>query len=149
AFGGVLNYIYNRPNVTALWGAGARKYRILHRVGSSGAFTPLRRTWSNYRWTGSTFVLESFGPDASDCYELRDPAFDYSTKDLLFQWNSAGGGGDPAVPTGLHEFQVEFRSAANAVVPAPPQTLSLFVDNNLPEVRINDVQYKGASVGPC
>jgi hypothetical protein len=149
AFGGILNFIYNRPNVVALWGAGARKYRILHRVGTSGSFAPLRRTWSNYRWTGSTYVLESFGPDNNDRYPLKDPSFDYATKDLLFQWNSAGGGGDPAIPTGLHEFQVEFRNSSGAVVASPSQTLQLYIDNAMPELQIYGIEYKGAPVQPC
>lgn len=149
AFGGTLNFIYNRPNIIALWGAGARKYRILHRFGSSGSFAPLRRTWANYRWTGSTYVLESFGPDSNDCYGLQNPALDYSTKDLLFQVNSAGGAGDPPLPTGVHEFQVEFQNAAGAVVPSPAQTLQLYIDNAMPELQIYGITYKGVGVAPC
>jgi len=52
----------------------------------------MRKTWVNYRWTGATYVLDSFGPGADDTYPLMDPALDYSTKDLLFQWDTAGGG---------------------------------------------------------
>lgn len=148
AFGGVLNLIYNRPNVRALWGAGARKYRILHHFGGA-SFAPLRRTWANYRWTGSTYVLDSFGPDSNDYYELKDPSFDYSTKDLLFQLNSVGSSGNPPLPTGIHEFQVEFRNAENTVVASPAQILQLYIDNTTPELQIYEITYKGASVKPC
>ncbi|HJW38091.1 MAG TPA: hypothetical protein VJ420_05710 [Candidatus Udaeobacter sp.] len=149
AFGSVLNFIYNRPTIQSLWAAGARRYAIVHRFGSSGSFTALRRTWSNYRWNGTTYVLDPFGPDASDTYELKDPTFDYSTKDLLFQLNTTGGSGDPAIPTGIHEFQVQFHKAGGGAVASPPQTLQLYVDNALPELQIYEIRYMGATVAPC
>jgi hypothetical protein len=145
AFGGVLNFIYNRPTIQALWAAGARKYLVKHRFGTSGALTNMRKTWVNYRWTGATYVLDSFGPGADDTYPLMDPALDYSTKDLLFQWDTAGGG----EPTGTHQFQVEFHTAAGAVVAAPVQTLELFVDNAQPDLQLFAMTYKGATVAPC
>lgn len=145
AFGGVLNVTFNRATIVGLWAAGARKFRVLHRDGSSGPFNPLRRSWANYRWTGSTYVLESFGPDGDDCYALPAPAADYSTKDLLFQVNTAS----PPLNTGSNSFQVEFRNASGAVVAAPAQTLSLYVDNRLPEVDIYAVEYAGMTVSPC
>jgi hypothetical protein len=149
AFGGVLNYIYNRPNVVGFWAAGARRYSVLHRVGSSGAFTPLRRNWSNYRWTGTDFVLDSFAPDATDRYELKDPALDYSTKDLLFQWNTTGSSSDAPAPTGIHEFQIQFFTAAGVLVASPAQTLQLYIDNSLPQLQLYDIRYKGTVVAPC
>ena len=149
AFGGVLNLIYNRAAINSLWAAGARKYRVLHRIGSSGAFAPLRRTWVNYRRSGTTDVLDSFGPDASDAYELKNPATDYSTKDLLFQLDSNGSLGFPALTTGIHEFQVVFLNAAGAALAAPAQTLSLYIDNVQPELQLYEIRYKGSTVAPC
>ncbi len=150
AFGGTLNFLYNRTNMTALWAAGARKYRILHRYGNVGDFVSLRRTWSNYRWTGTTYVLEAFGPDSDNWYELKSLNEEYSTRDLLFQWNSVGSAGEAASPTGLHEFSVEFRNASGGVVkPAAPQTLSLFIDNTLPELQIYGMKYKTQVIQPC
>ncbi len=149
AFGGVLNLIYNRPNVVGLWAVGARRYIVLHRIGSGGAFTPLRRTWSNYRWTGTDFVLDPFAPDTNDRYELKDPALDYSTKDLLFQWNTTGSSGEPPTTTGIHEFQIQFFNAGGAVVASPAQTLQLYVDNALPELQLYEIRYKGVVVAPC
>jgi hypothetical protein len=152
AFGGTLNFIYNRPNIVALWAGGAKRYAVLHRAGNSGAFTPLRRAWSNYRWTGSTFLLDSFAPDANDRYELKNPGLDYSTKDLLFQWQTTGSSGEPPTPSGLHEFQIQFFTAAGAALATPPalaQTLQLYVDNALPQLQLYEIRYKGATVAPC
>lgn len=149
AFGGIVNFVYNRQTIRDAWNRGARCYKILHRTGTSGAFASLRRTWSNYRWTGTSFVLEGFGPDAQDRYELRDPSLEYSTKDLLFQMDTAGWTGAPALATGLHEWEVEFFKMDNTKVVVPAQILRLFVDNTVPEVNILDVTYKGATVGAC
>ncbi len=143
AFGGTMHLIGNRVTMTGLWGSGARKYRVLHRQGTSGGFTPILQSWSNYRWTGSTFVLESFGPDVDGKYPMLDPALDYSIDDLLLQWASNG-----YLP-GIHEFQVEFFNAGGSVVPSPTQILQLFLDNNLPDLRIIGVRYRGVDISPC
>jgi hypothetical protein len=158
AFGGTLNLIFNRPSIQALWNAGVRKYRVLHRylgkdlsvlAGAAPAFERLRRGWTNYRWNGATYVLDSFGPDDNDYYELRDPLIDYATKDLLFQWATIGSAGYAPAPTGFHEFQVEFRNAAGQVVPTPSQTLQVYVDNALPELQIYEIKYGNQVVTPC
>ncbi len=149
AFGEVLNFIYNRPNVQGFWAAGARRYSVLHRVGSSGAFTPLRRAWSNYRWTGTDFVLDSFAPDANSRYELKNPSLDYSTKDLLFQWNTPGNASEAPAATGIHEFQIQFFNTAGGLVASPAQTLQLYIDNALPQLQLYEIRYKGATVAPC
>ncbi len=143
AFSGVLNILGNNVTMQSLWTAGARKYRILHREGSSGAFADFRQTWSNYHWVGSTYVLESFGPDASDMYTLPNPADDYSIQKLLLQWNTLGAVND------LHQFQVEFFNAAGVPVASPAQTLTLLIDNAAPNLQILAISYKGAAVTPC
>ena len=149
AFGGTLNFIYNRTNITTAWGAHARKYKVLHRVGTSGPFVPLRRNWANYRITASNdHILESFGPDAGDFYPLKDPALDYMTKDPLFQMNTGGSAGGP-LSTGLHEWKVELYNDSGTLVATPAQILQLYVDNNVPETFIYDVQYRGSSIAPC
>lgn len=143
AFGGNMNLIGNRVTLQSLWSGGARKYRVLHRVGSSGAYAPILQSWSNYRWTGTTFVLEPFGPDADNKYTMLNPALDYSIDDLLLQWASNG------FLTGIHEFQVEFFNGGGGAVPSPAQTLQLYLDNNLPDLRIFGLRYRGADILPC
>lgn len=143
AFGGTMNLIGNRVTMQGLWAAGARKYRVLHRVGAAGPFAPILQSWSNYRWTGLTYVLESFGPDGDNTYPMPNPAFDYSIDDLLLQWASNG------FLAGIHEFQAEFHNAGGGVVASPPQTLQLFLDNNLPDVRIYGLRYRGVDISPC
>ena len=141
AFGGVLNILGNNVTMHNLWTAGARKYKVKHRLGTSGGFADFRQTWSNYHWVGSTYVLESFGPDASDMYPLPNPSDDYSIQKLLLQWNSS--------VDGIHQFQVEFYNAGGVLVPSPAQTLTLLIDNSAPDLQITGLQYHGTAIKPC
>jgi hypothetical protein len=145
AFGGLLNLIGNHAQLQALKTAGATKYRIKKAEGAGGAFSNFNSAWFNYKWVASEYVLESFGPDASDFYPMPDPAVDYSIDDLLVQFDST------RLSTGIHRFQVEFFNAVGAVVsaPAPAQTLTLYIDNNVPQVKINDIWHGGAKVAAC
>lgn len=143
AFGGVLNLLGNHVTMQNLWAAGARKYQVQHRVGTSGAFEHFRQNWYNYHWVGGTYVLESFGPDAADMYPLPNPADDYSIQKLLMQWNTYG------APNVVHQFQVQFFNAASATVASPAQTLTLLVDNSAPDLQIVSFRYRGTTVAPC
>jgi hypothetical protein len=142
AFGGNLNVIGNRTTLQGLWAAGARKYRILHRAGTAGAFTPLLQSWQNYRWNGSTYVLESFAWDAEQKYPMVNPSDDFSIDDLLAQWNTVGA-------MGIHELQAQFFRSDGTPVPSAAQTLSLMIDNNLPLMDIVQVLHNGAPVSAC
>jgi hypothetical protein len=146
AFGGVLNLIANRVTLQNLWNQGARKYKILSQFGTStpGTFLSVRQSWTNYRWNGTTYVLEHFGPDARDCYPLLNPTQDYSIDDLLLQWNSVGS------PPGIHQFKVEFlQENGTTLVPAPTQVLSLRIDNNLPRVEIINILHNNKAIAAC
>jgi hypothetical protein len=144
AFGGSMNFIGNQVTMLALWAAGARKYKILHRAGTSGAFTNLRQSWANYHWNGSTYILEPFGADASDNYMLTNPSEEYSIKNLLLNWNSVG------ETPGIHQFQARFlRANGTTVVASTPQTVSLMVDNNQAQVQIINILHNGNPVPAC
>lgn len=144
AFGGSMNFIGNQVTMLALWAANARKYKVLHRAGTVGAFTPLRQSWANYHWNGATYILEPFGADGSDNYVLTNPSEEYSIKNLLLNWNSVG------ETPGIHQFQVQFlRADGTTVVASTPQTVSLMVDNNQAEVQIINILHNGNPVPPC
>lgn len=143
AFGGSLNVIGNRTALQNVWAAGARKYKIRHREGTSGTYTDMRSSWYNYRWNGSDYVLESYGADAGNYYQLQSPATDFSIDDLLIQFNST------SLNKGLHQFQVEFYNMANAIVPVAAQTVTLFIDNTVPVVKLNSIKHAGANVSAC
>ncbi len=143
AFGGRMNLIGNRVTMQDLWNRGARKYKMLHQIGSSGSFSSIHQNWVNYRWNGTTYVLERFGPDTADMYPLLDPSLDYSIDDLLLQWQSVG------FPAAIHQFKAEFFDNSNNPVSAPSQVLELMVDNNLPHVDIVDIKHGARSVSAC
>ena len=143
AFGGRLNFIGNRVTMNDLWDMGARKYKVLHRFGVSGAFSPMRQTWSNYRWNGFGYILVHYGPDVDNKYPLINPDNDYSIDDLLLQWQSSGN------PSGIHQFRVKFYDNFGNNVAVPYQVLSLMVDNHLPTVDIVKITHNGSPVGTC
>ena len=150
AFAGTMDLIGNSVTLASLWAAGARRYRVLHRSGNTLAAlgaapeTPIRQAWANYRWDGTTYVWESFGPDAADRYPMQNPGVDYMIKALLFQWDSS------KEPNNLHQFRIEFFDSAGAAVAAPPATpLTLRLDNQLPEAKVLDILHNGASVPAC
>jgi hypothetical protein len=144
AFGGTLNIIGNRTTLQNLWGAGARKYSIQHRAGSSGGFAPLLQSWQNYRWNGTVYALESFAWDSNNMYPLPNPTDDYSIDDLLIQWNTVG-------LTGIHEIQARFFRPDGSEVPtaAPLQTVQLMIDNNLPLVDIQQILHNNVPLSAC
>jgi hypothetical protein len=145
AFFGTLNLIGNHQTMQSLWQDGARKYRILHADPSAPtSFTPIRQAWANYHWNGTTYVLENFGPNASDMYPLTNPNQAYSIMDVLLQWQTTG------APVGAHKFQAVFFSAADVPVALPvSQTLTVAIDNNQPAVNIDSIKHGGVEVQAC
>jgi hypothetical protein len=143
AFGGRMNLLSNRVTIQHLWNGGARRYRVDHRLSTDPGFAPLDQTWSNSHWVPPATTLEQFAPDANHTYPLLDPGQQYSINDLLLQWSSVG------FAPGLHEFQVQFFSAAGVPVAAPAQTLRLRLDNNPPAVSILAIEHNGTPIPPC
>jgi hypothetical protein len=123
------------------WNSGARKYRVKHTFGGKTEY--LRQSWGNYHKIGTTDVLESFWPDNDAYYPLVNPLEQYSIDQLLIQWSSLVDG------PGIHEFQAEFFKTDGTSVPVPPHKLSIMVDNNMPEVRIDDILHNTNPVPPC
>jgi hypothetical protein len=150
-FAGTLNFIGNTATLPSFWSAGAQKYRVLYRNGNTLAevnakpWTAIRQSWANYRWTGTTYVWESFGPDSNDMYPLVNPALDYSIKALLFQWDTAN------APNNLHQFKLEFFNAAGnpVVLAGTDQIVALRVDNKLPDVKLLNVLHNNSPVSAC
>lgn len=145
AFGGLLNVIGNRSRMDQLPGLGAKKYKVFHRSGTSGSFAEFVTSWYNYKWNGSDYILEAASPDSSNFYKMPSAGVDYSIDDLLFQFNST------QLNTGVHQFKVKFYNAAGVEVGAvsPEQIVTLYIDNNVPEVSIHSIKYKNVEVGAC
>ena len=92
-----------------------------------------------------TSLLEASSPDSSNFYKMPSAGVDYSIDDLLFQFDST------KLNTGLQQFKVKFYNNAGTEVGAtsPEQVLTMYIDNNVPEVSINSVKYKNAEIGAC
>lgn len=145
AFGGRLNIVGNKTQLDALLAAGAKYIKIKTRPGTSGSFSYLRTAWYNYSWNAAIgdYQLQAFGPDASNFHPLPTPGIDYSIHDLLFQFDST------QFAQGIHQFEVEFYNASYAIMAAPAQTLTLFIDNTVPQVKINSIKHNGVDVNTC
>lgn len=137
AFGGTLNIIGNRVTLSSLAG---RKYLVLHREGTSGSFEHLLSSWKNYQWDNAThqYVLKHFGPDSNDKYVVPHPSVDYSIDDLLIQFSTVG------MKTGIHQFRIDVDSYS-----ADTEILTLYIDNNLPELNINKITHDGVAQSAC
>lgn len=137
AFGGTLNIIGNR---TTLAGLAGRKYKVLHREGTSGTFEPLLSSWKNYQWDSATnqYVLRHFGPDTDDKYTIPNASIDYSIDDLLIQFNTVG------MNAGIHQFRIDIDSYS-----ADTELLTLYIDNNLTELNINSITHNGVQKSAC
>ncbi len=137
AFGGALNFIGDQATLQKLWNQNAKKYHVKMKTTQQVLF----QSWTNYHFKNNQWTYEYFAPDAEGCYQLTVPTDTYSIDHLLFQWNTTG------LATGTYDLEIEFMNAVGTVVSS--QALRLMIDNNLPDVRILEVNYKGQTVAPC
>ncbi|TXE02686.1 hypothetical protein [Algoriphagus aquimarinus] len=142
AFGGTLNLIGNRTKLQQLWAAGNTKYKV-EIAAPGGSFAKLISNWSNYRWTGSTYALESFAASAYGYYQMANPGTDYSIDDLLIQFPTT------ALLPGLYRIQVTFFVGSSTTDIAAIQELRLFIDNHVPSTIIESVKHGSIEVSAC
>ena len=142
AFGGTLNLIGNRTKMQSLYSANNRKYKVEIAGPSGGSYTNLISNWSNYRWTGSTYVLESFAPNSFGYYQLANPGIDYSIDDLLLQFPTTG------LLPGLYSVKVTFY-VGTSNTELDSQVLKLYIDNHVPDVVIQSVKHGSSEVSAC
>ncbi|MDN3203194.1 hypothetical protein [Algoriphagus sediminis] len=139
AFGGTLNLIGNRTKLSQLWSQGARKYEV-YIDPPSGPTQKLISNWSNYRWNGSTYVLESFAASFQGAYTLANPSADYSIDDLLIQFPTT------ALLPGKYKITVRFYKGR--VVTATDSVI-IYIDNHVPDVNIESIRHGNNEVSAC
>ena len=143
AFGGTLNLIGNRTKIQQLWNDGIKKYKV-EITPPGGVAQKLISNWSNYRWTGSTYALESFAPSSLGFYELANPSVDYSIDDLLIQFPTS------ALLPGFYQIKVTFYKRVGPLdVPSENQAIGLFIDNHVPSVNIDSIKHGANEVSAC
>lgn len=142
AFGGTLNLIGNRTKLQQLWAAGNRKYKV-EIAAPGGSFTKLISNWSNYRWTGSTYALESFAASYYGYYQMANPGVDYSIDDLLIQFPTT------ALLPGLYRIKVTFFVGSSTTSVAATQELRMYIDNQVPSAIIESVKHGSSEVSAC
>lgn len=136
AFGGILEIVGDKNVLKKMWDDGVVKtYRV------TDGTEVLYQVWGNYHLESGVWHYEHFTPDADGYYDFINYSETYSIDELLFQWDTTG------VSPGVHTLKIEFQDAAKHTVQT--QSISLMIDNNLPDVRILEISYKGTTVKPC
>ncbi len=139
AFGGTLNLIGNRTKLTQLWAQNARRYEVLIDP-PTGSAQKLISNWSNYRWNGSTYVLETFAASSRGLYTLANPSADYSIDDLLIQFPTT------ALLPGKYKITVRFMRGTSIVA---QDNVWIYIDNNIPDVIIESIKHGSSEVSAC
>ncbi len=142
AFGGTLHLVGNRTKLQQLYSAGNRKYKVEIAGPGGGSFAKLISNWSNYRWTGSTYALESFSPNSYGYYQLANPGTDYSIDDLLIQFSTSG------LLPGLYSIKVTFYIGTSSTE-LDSQVVKMYIDNHVPSAIIESVKHGSSEVSAC
>ena len=115
---------------------------------------------SNYYWDGikGKYVLDSVSPETIyddgtyliKAYPSPNTSLEWYFPNLLFDWRTSG---TTHVNSGLYKVQFWGFGAKNLwsyiATPDAESTLVVKVDNTRPVLSINDILYKGNSVGSC
>ncbi|EAZ80781.1 hypothetical protein [Algoriphagus machipongonensis] len=141
AFGGTLNLIGNRTKIKQLWDTNNKKYKV-EIAPNGGGYSKLISNWSNYRWTGSTYALQSFAPSAYGYYQLASPYIDYSIDDLLIQFPTT------ALLPGLYRIRVTFYQGTSYTV-LTTHEFKVYIDNHVPATNIESIKHGRSEVSAC
>lgn len=141
-FGGNLNVFSNWSHLRTT--LNARRYRVRYSK-DGGPVNTLLQTWTNFRYNVVTAHWDpvAFAPDASGRYTIPPPAQQWYLPDLLISWQS-GQFGD-----GTYTLSLELFDVAGNPLPSPANTLTLYLVNTPPTVKINQVFYDGSPVSAC
>jgi len=144
-FGGNLNVFGNWANLRSTY--GARSYRIKYSRDGGPANT-LIQTWTNFRFNpvSGNWDPVAFAPDASGKYSIPTTSIlaPWYLPNLLTSWQT-GQFGD-----GTYALSLElFDASGNPLSPPIENSLTLYLVNTPPLVKINQVSYNGAPVSAC
>ncbi len=140
-FGGRLN-VFGHWNTLASF-PGAKKYRVLYSK-NGGPYNRLLQTWTNFKFSGGTWVPTAIGPDADDAYPIPNPADIWYLTNLLITWQSN------LFSNGTYNLKLELLNNGGGVLAPPPSnSLTLKIDNTPPAVKINSVTYGATEVCAC
>lgn len=143
-FGGKLNIF---GNWAALRSLGATWYRVRYSK-NGGPLTNLIQTWTNYRYkkVGGVYqwIAAAIGPSSSGMYSIPSPSETWYLPNLIISWQSS------EFPDGTYVLSLELFNSNGTPLPDPPgNSLTLFVVNTPPTVKINQILYNGSAVKAC
>ena len=140
-FGGDLR-VFGRWS-TLRYSLGATRYRVLYSK-DGGAFSPLRQTWSNYRWDGTKWVVQAVGPDSADSYGVPSAFELWYNPNQILGWDSS------KFADGTYRLRLELLNAGGVVLPSPAgNLLTLKIVNTAPVVHIDNIKYNNSEICEC
>lgn len=144
-FGGNLNVFGNWATLKDSF--GAKSYRINYSK-DGGPLTPLIQTWTNFKYnlvTGNWDPV-AFAPDATGKYTIPNNAAlaPYYLPNLLTSWQTG------QFADGAYRLSLElFDAGGNPIAIPSGNSLTLYMVNTPPTVKINKVLYNGSQVAAC
>jgi sugar lactone lactonase YvrE len=136
SFGSIVHVMLNFPGMR---NSGGLYYKVT--VDGLPITTALKEAWTNYRWNGSTFVLETIMPDATGRYSVPSASALYAIPDLGFAWDTT------KLSNGRHTFQVHLINSRGAVFLM--NQVSAMIDNQAPTFAINQIFHDGVALNEC
>ncbi len=133
SFGGSPHVMLNFPTMRAL---GAKYYRVY----AAGLLQ--QETWNNYKWNGTTFVLQTVAPQTGGYYTVPLATELWATPDLGFVLDTT------KLSNARHVVLVRLYNAAHTLL-ASSGTVALRVDNNGPLMDIEEVWHDGVKLDEC
>lgn len=133
-FGGTLSLMinhegaYNHP-------IKARYYKVL----VDGV--EQKQSWSDYRWNGSQFVLETMNADSGGYYNVRTPGDIWYNHWLGYRLDTSG------LTNGLHTITVRLYNQGKVFI--SNHSLNVMIDNRWPIAKIDKIFHHGHEVDAC
>lgn len=133
-FGGTISIMINHKSAYQS-PINARFYKVL--VDSQAQM----QSWSDYRWNGKKFVLETMNADRGGFYKVRNPDVIWYNYWLGYRLNTSG------LTNGLHKISVTL--FANNKTLISQHDLNVMIDNTWPIAKIDKIFHDGHEVDAC
>ncbi len=100
-----------------------------------------KQSWSDYRWNGSQFVLETMNPDSTGYYTVRIPGVIWYNHWLGYRLDTSG------LTNGMHTITVSLYKKNKGFINS--YSLNVMIDNRWPTARIDKIYHDGHDVSTC
>jgi hypothetical protein len=136
SFGSTVHIMLNFPGMRNV---GATHYVVT--VDGQPLTAALKESWTNYKWNGSTFVLDTILPDAYGRYAIPSASTLYAIPDLGFAWDTT------KLSNTRHTLQVHLLNSRGGYIRI--NQVAAMIDNIAPTFEINQIRHDGVALNEC